>query len=264
MNNAQEKSGEFAAPGKSKEQDLDFIHAEQKFESKIKPEIDIYFPKLIAFTEAILRTIESSDKTAVFIGRDGRWLYYMAKLLGGHKKVLKDKIKFIDISRDYIHVYEGGDYLHPSKTTPKRATEYEDYFRKLSININQSFLIDVGFQGDIIHDVREATNTKNDDDMLLVKSDLQIHPEIKGFYRGVASPEWDENIKMGHLIEDDFPQIVLPVDKLSPVHGGRLPEYEHVQNNSGRFLASMIYQYLKKSIENFTKNQKTKDADAQS
>lgn len=250
MNNVREKAGEFITPEKHGEHDPNFILAKQKFESRIKHEIDIYLPKLVAFTKNILQVVEQSGKTAVFIGRDARWLYYLAKIIGKSKtNELRDRLKFIDIGRDYVYG-KYSDFRPHSTPIEKRGAEYRDYFRKLSIDINNSFLVDVGFQGDIVHDIREATGTENNDDILLVKSDLKIHPEIRGFYEGSTDPEWDENIKMGHLIEDDFPKTVLPIDELSPVRGGRLPKYQIAHNNDWEiFLAHMTYQYLKKSIE---------------
>lgn len=260
MNNSPEgllrKSGDA-----EKEQDPNFINAKEKFGAEIKPGIDNYFPKLIAFTETILQTVERSGKTAVFIGRDGRWLFYLAKLLVDQEKNRSsDRLKFVDIGKDYI--YPERDFSHGTSISAwKRKSEYEDYFKKLSIDINESFLVDVGFQGTILHDIREATGTKNNDDTLLVKSDLDLVPELKGFYQGKTSPEWDENINMGHFIEE-LPHIVLKVHELSPVRGGRLPKYKGMHDDRETFLAQMTYQYLKKSVGAFSKNRGDKTAAA--
>ncbi len=204
--------------------------------------------------------IERTGKTAVFIGRDGRWLYYMAKLLGDQENDKpNDKIKFIDIGRNYTY---HGDYARDTSLgTGQRGKEYAGYFKKMSVKINESFLVDVGFQGTITHDIREATDTKDDDDILLVKSDVNLNPGIKGFYEWKSSPDWDEHMKMGHFIET-LPQIVSPVDELPPVRGGRLPKYKNTHDNLEKFLAQMTYRYLKNSAEAFAKNRKSKETTA--
>lgn len=82
MNYAERKPFKEKSPAeKPLEQDPNFVKAKQIFESRIKPGIDIYLPKLAAFTKHILQLIELSGKTAVFIGRYGRWLYYLAKII---------------------------------------------------------------------------------------------------------------------------------------------------------------------------------------
>ncbi|MDP2598694.1 MAG: hypothetical protein Q8P49_02600 [Candidatus Liptonbacteria bacterium] len=263
MNAYREKP--LTASGETKEaheQDPNFLAAKRKFEADIRPGIDAYFPKLAAFTEEILRIIERSGKTAVFIGRDGRWLFYIAKLFakeqGGGPG---DKIKFIDISTKYV-TRRGDSSDDAPYSLGQLENEYNAYFKKLSINISRSFLVDVGFQGTIASDIRKVTDTTDNDDTLLVKSDLHLNPLTKGFYQGKTGPHgWDANVKMGHFVEK-LPQVVLSVDELPRVRGGRLPKYEGKHDDLEVFLAQMTYQYLKKSVAEFEKNEKIRNASA--
>ena len=243
--------------------DPNFVRATENFERVIKPGIDAYLPKLMAFTEEILQTIERTDQNAVFIGRDGRWLFYIAKLIVGHRnRALADKVKFIDVGRGYIR--ENADARGPTRQEI-RGNEYNNYFKNLSININNSFLVDVGFQGTIINDIRRATGTKNKNDVLLVKSDLKINPEIvnpeiKGFYEGKTSPEHDENMKMGYFVEG-LPQTILPVEELQAARAGQVPKYSAVADDHAVFLARMSYGYFKKSIDKAYKSDRAAQAE---
>jgi len=189
--------------------------AEGLFQEKIKPGMDRYFPKLEEFTQEVCDAIKRTGKTAVFLGRDGRWLFYIAKLMAPQNGINLNKIKFIDISLGYLSRRQGD----------LKGRDYIDYFNKLSVDLRQSFLVDVGFRGTIIRDIRDATKISGSEDIMLVGYEKENKSLAKGYFKSkIPGYGGDQNSKMGLFIED-LPHVIEPVEQLKHVPGGKVPDY---------------------------------------
>jgi hypothetical protein len=214
------------------------------FEKEVKPELDKYLPKLIAFCEEVLRKTEATGKIAVFLGRDGRGLFYLSKLLAEpHQRV---KLKFIDLSHFYIE----------SHTPDQRNYDYAGYFKSLDTDPTKSFFIDVGFRGTIIEDIRDRTKTDSLDDMLLVKEPNYGY-SIYGFTEGSANGE-DENSAMGHFLEGIFGGNVGPVEEFTDTEKGHMPVYTRYRDDYRKEIEHLVMQHFKKAVEEWVQLTKTK------
>lgn len=205
-----------------------------KFEKSIRPELDKYLPKLIAFCSEVLRRVEETGKTAVFIGRDGRGLLYLSKFLAS-KEGPKAKLKFIDLSHFYIELHNPERRIH----------DYKRYFKTLAIDPERSFFVDVGFRGTVIEDIRNQIGTRSIDDMLLIKEPGYAN-SIYGFTEGSANGT-DENSVMGHFLENIFGGNIEPVDELVENKRGHLPPYMRYKDEHRKEIEHMVVQYFRKA-----------------
>lgn len=209
----------------------------REFEEIVKPELDKFLPKIIGFCNEVLRRIDESGKTAVFIGRDARGLLYLSMFLAESGQ--KAKLKFIDLSHFYIE----------SHAPDQRSREYEGYLKSLGIDPARSFFIDSGFRGTIIEDIRNQTRTKSLDDMLLVK-EPNYGGSIYGFTEGSANG-YDENSAMGHFLEGLFGGNIFPIEELVENERGRLPKYQRYKDEQRKEIEHLVVQYFRKTAEQY-------------